>query len=137
MQMGGVSRYFSKGSRYRRRFDSLEYRCIPRTAGDNLGEIHQNMAEEKKKRTQPPPKENHVENFSGLKEDFPGRSWIQKPYISTTEIFPLESGPLFFCKEKFCTGAGRCMVSLPQHGSSKYLVLKGFFGRERAGTRPC
>ena len=38
------------------------------------------MSREGKKRTQPPPTENHFENFSGLKDDIPGRWWIQKPY---------------------------------------------------------
>ena len=59
--------------------------------------------------------------FLASKKNFPDRWWIQKPYenpmktISTTEIFPL--WPHFFCgKEKFCTGAGRCMLSF---GSAK------------------
>ena len=34
----------------------------------------------RKKRTRPPPKENLLGNSSGLKENFPGRWWIQKPY---------------------------------------------------------
>ena len=43
--------------------------------------------------------------------------------VSTTEIFPLWTP--FFCKEeKFCTGAGRCMVSFPStwtHLQNKWL----------------
>ena len=37
--------------------------------------------------------------------------------ISTTEIFPLWTP--FFCKEKFCTRAGRCMVSFSQRNRSR------------------
>ena len=53
----------------------------------------QSTKAEKKKRTRPPPKENLLGNFSGLKENFPGRWRIQKPYENqenhtTTEIFP-------------------------------------------------
>ena len=65
------------------------------------------------KRTRPPPKENHLGNFSGLKENFPGRWWIQKPYKNQENHIHHRNlssvDPIFFCNEKFCTGAGRCM----------------------------
>ena len=54
-------------------------------------------------------------NFSGLKENFPRRWWIQKPYENQeNHIYHrnLSSvAPHFFSKEKFCRGAGRCMLS--------------------------
>ena len=55
------------------------------------------------------------------KKNFPGRWWIQKPYkhqeshIHHRHLSSVD--PIFFCKEKFCTGAGRCMVSFSQHGA--------------------
>ena len=57
--------------------------------------------------------------FLTSKKNFPGRWWIQKPYKNQEKPYPpLKSflcGPhFFFCKEKFCTGAGRCMVSFSQ-----------------------
>ena len=61
--------------------------------------------------------------FLASKRNFPGRWWIQTPYkntrktISTTKIFP-QSTPIFFCKEKFWTGAGRCMLSFSQRDIS-------------------
>ena len=74
---------------------------------------------EKKKRTRPPPKENLLGNFSGLKEKLPGRWWIQKRYENqenhTYHRNLASVAPIFFGKEKFCTGAGRCMLSLSQH----------------------
>ena len=72
----------------------------------------------RKKRTPPPPKENLLENFSGPKENFPGRWWIQKPYKNQENHIHHRNlssvDPIFFCKEKFCTGAGRCMLYFSQ-----------------------
>ena len=55
---------------------------------------------EKKKRTRPPPKENLLGNFSGLKENFPGRWWIQKPYGNPVKPYLSPKsclyGPIFF-----------------------------------------
>ena len=66
----------------------------------------------RKKRTQPPPKENLLENFSGLKEKLFGPVVDTKPLIKPRKPYPPPKsflcGPHFFCKEKFCTGAGRC-----------------------------
>ena len=70
------------------------------------------------KRTQPPPKENLLENFSGLEDK------LSRPVVDTKTLEkpgkpypPPKSflcGPHFFCKEKYCTGAGRCMLSFSQ-----------------------
>ena len=75
-------------------------------------------AEKEKKRTQPPPKENLLENFSGLEEK------LSRPVVDTksfknqenqTHHRNLSSGdPIFFCEEKLCTGAGLYMVSFSQ-----------------------
>ena len=122
----------------------LNYRLCPHGGGHRKAENaeHADLSgphQRRKKRTQPPPKENLLENFSGLKEKIPGRWWIQKPIktrkaISTTEIFPLWT-PFFFCKEKFCTGAGRCMVSFSQtiHFSLFTCCLCRFWGRSFTG----
>ena len=52
------------------------------------------------------------------KKNFPGRWWIQKPYKNQENHIHHRNlssvDPLFFCKEKFCTGAGLCMVSFSQ-----------------------
>ena len=56
------------------------------------------------------------ELFWPQRKNFSDRWWIQKPYKNQEKkayIFPLWT-PFFFCKEKFCTGAGRCMLSFPQ-----------------------
>ena len=63
--------------------------------------------------------------FLASKKNFPGRWWIQKPdetrkTISTTKIFPLWP-PFFFGKEKFCTGAGRCMLSFFPAVANRYV----------------
>ena len=54
--------------------------------------------------------------FLASKKNFPGWWWIQKPYknhhIHHRNLSSVD--PLFFCKEKFCTGAGRCMLSFSQ-----------------------
>ena len=54
--------------------------------------------------------------FLASKKNFPGRWWIQKPYktneTNSNHIYHrnLSSvAPIFFGKEKFLTGAGRCM----------------------------
>ena len=51
-------------------------------------------------------------------KNFPGRWLIQKPYENKeNHIYHrnLSSvAPIFFGKEKFCTGAGRCMLSFSQ-----------------------
>ena len=56
--------------------------------------------------------------FLAQKKNFPGRWWIQKPYKNQenhihhrnlSSVDPI----FFFCKEKFCTGAGRCTLSFP------------------------
>ena len=52
--------------------------------------------------------------FLASKRNFPGRWWVQKPYKSQENHIHHRNlssvDPIFFCKEKFCTGAGRCMV---------------------------
>ena len=73
----------------------------------------------RKKRTRPPPKENHLGNFSGLKAKL-SRSVVDtkslwkpgKPYLPPKSFL---CGPHFFSKAKFCTGAGRCLLSLSQN----------------------
>ena len=77
----------------------------------------------RKTRTPPPPTEIVWRTFLGSKRNFPGRWQIPKPYIktrkaiSTTKIVPL--WPPFFsaktAKEKFLTGAGRCMLAFSHH----------------------
>ena len=82
----------------------------------------------RKKRTQPPPKENLLENFSGLKEKLPGRWWIQKPYknqenhihhrnlssvdptFSAKKSSALEQGGVRFPFPSFCPGTSRCLA---------------------------
>ena len=57
--------------------------------------------------------------FLASKKNFPGRWWIQKPYENQeNNIYNrnLSSvAPIFFGKEKFLTGAGRCMLPFSQH----------------------
>ena len=69
---------------------------------------------EKKKTYTTTTERNLLENFSGLKENFPGRWWIEKPYKNQESHIHHQNissvDPIFFCKEMFCTGAGRCMV---------------------------
>ena len=74
------------------------------------------ILQSRKKRTRPPPKENHLgkEPFWPQRNSFQACGGYKNPIetkktISATEIFPLR--PPFFGKEKFCTGAGRCMPS--------------------------
>ena len=61
--------------------------------------------------------------FLASKKNFPSRWWIQKPYKNQESRIhhrDLSSVvPIFFCKEKFCTGAGRCMVSFSQFRREK------------------
>ena len=56
--------------------------------------------------------------FLAPKKNFPGRWWIQKPYKTLENHIHHRNlssvDPIFFCKEKFCTGAGWCMVSCSQ-----------------------
>ena len=56
--------------------------------------------------------------FLASKKNFPGRWWIQKPYKNQENHIHHRNlssvDPIFFCKEKFCTGAGRCMLSFSQ-----------------------
>ena len=58
------------------------------------------------------------ETFLASKKNFPGRWWIQKPYKNQEHHIyhrNLSSvAPIFFGKEKFLTGAGRCMLSFRQ-----------------------
>ena len=62
------------------------------------------LRQRRKKRTQPPPKGNLLENFSGLKENFPGRWWIQKPYKKPGKPYPPPKsflcGPHLFLQRK-------------------------------------
>ena len=85
----------------------------------------QSPQKQRRKRTQ---QENLLGNFSGLKEklsrpvvDTKNPTKTRKKTISTTEIFPLWT-PFFSAKEKFCTGAGRCMLSFSQ---TTFVVTKG------------
>ena len=56
--------------------------------------------------------------FLASKKNFPGRWWIQKPcknqenHIHHRNLSSVD--PIFFCKEKFCAGAGQCMLSFSQ-----------------------
>ena len=71
----------------------------------------------REKHTPPPLKENHLENFSGLKEK------LSRPVVESIDIKyknqeshiyhrNLSSvAPIAFGKERFLTGAGRCMRS--------------------------
>ena len=85
-------------------------------------------SQRREKCTLPSPKENHLENFSGLEEKFPGRWWIQKnpmrkpgkPYLPPKSFL---CGLHFFGKEKFCTGAGRCMLSFLSQRSTRNVTL--------------
>ena len=89
---------------------------------ENRSGIETNPEQRRKKRTQPPPKENLLENFSGLKEK------LSRPVVDTKTLWkpgkpypPSQSflcGPHFVCKEKFCTGAGRCTFSFSQQKPS-------------------
>ena len=73
----------------------------------------------RKKRTQPPPKEILLENFSGLKEKLSrpvvDTKTLQKPGKPYPPPKSFLCGPHFFYKEKFCTGAGRCMLSFSSY----------------------
>ena len=57
--------------------------------------------------------------FLASKKNFPGRWWIRKPYKNQENHVHHRNlssvDPIFCCKEKFCTGAGRCMLSFSQH----------------------
>ena len=63
-------------------------------------------------------KESFWRTFLASKKTFPGRWWIQKPYKNQENHIHHRNlssvDPIFFCKEKFCTGAGRCAVSFSQ-----------------------
>ena len=71
-------------------------------------------------RTQPPPKEKLLENFSGLKENFPGRWWIQKPYKNPAKPYPPPKsflcGPHFFSKESSALEQGGVCFLFPSDG---------------------
>ena len=51
---------------------------------------------EKKKRTLPPPKENHLENFSGLKEK------LSRPAVDTKILFKKPGRPYLLPKSFLC-----------------------------------
>ena len=77
-------------------------------------------AEKKKAHTTTTQRKSFGELFWPERQTFQAGGGYKNPMktrktISTTEIFPLWT-PFFFCKEKFCTGAGRCMLSFPQQG---------------------
>ena len=61
--------------------------------------------------------------FLASKKNFPGRWWIQKPYKNQENHIHHRNlssvDPIFFCKEKFCTGAGWCMLSFSQFRGEK------------------
>ena len=83
-----------------------------------LYKLWRTFLEGRKKRTLPPPKENHLKTFSGLKEK------LSSPMVDTKPCQNQESriyhrnlsfvAPIFLGKEKFFTGAGRCMLSFSQ-----------------------
>ena len=56
--------------------------------------------------------------FLASKKNFPGRWWIQKPYENQENHICHQNlssvAPILLGKEKFCTGAGRCMLSFSQ-----------------------
>ena len=56
--------------------------------------------------------------FLASKKNFPSRWWIQSPYENQENHIYHRNvssvAPIFFAKEKFCTGAGRCMLSFSQ-----------------------
>ena len=59
--------------------------------------------------------------FLASKKNFPGRWWIQQPYQNQeSHIYHRNLSSVapsfFFVKEKFCTGARRCMLSFSQRG---------------------
>ena len=73
----------------------------------------------RKKRTRPPPKEDLLGNFSGLRgETFRAGGGYKNPnknqenHIHHRNLSRVD--PILFCKEQFCTGAGRYMVSFSQ-----------------------
>ena len=88
----------------------------PNTSSQGFSSLGQRT----KKCTRPPPKVNLWGTFLASKKNFPGRWWIQKPYENQeNHIYHrnLSSvAPIFFGKEKFCTGAGQCMLSFSQWG---------------------
>ena len=76
------------------------------------------MSQRRKKRTRPPPKENLLGNFSGLKENL-SRSVVDtetliktRQTISTTEIFPLWT-PFFFAKKSSALEQGGVCFLFP------------------------
>ena len=86
--------------------------------GSAIQEVHmaRHHYTEKKKRTLPPLKENPLENFYGFKEKL-SRPVVDAKILFKTHIYHqnLSSvAPIFFGKEKFLTGAGRCMLSFSQ-----------------------
>ena len=75
-------------------------------------------AEKKKTYTTTTERKSFGELFWPKRKTFQAGGGYKNPIktrntISTTEIFPLWT-PFFFCEEKFCTGAGRCMLSFSQ-----------------------
>ena len=91
----------------------LKIDCSPRGGTEDF-----RLQQRSKKRTQPPPKEDLLENFSGLKEKLSrpvgDTKTLQKPDPAQKSFL---CGAHFFSKEKFCTGAGRCMLSFSQFNS--------------------
>ena len=68
----------------------------------------------RKKCTLPPPEVNHLENFSGLKETFKAGGRYKNPIKFRRTVSTSSVAPFFSAKEKFLTGAGRCMLSFSQ-----------------------
>ena len=66
--------------------------------------------------------------FLAGKNNFPGRWWIQKPYKNQENHIHHRNlssvDPIF--SAKFCTGAGRCMLSFSQTWRSTHYTQKDY-----------
>ena len=86
-----------------------------------IREERNKRAEKKKAYTTTTERKSLGEPFWPQKINFPGWWWVQKPYENQeNHIYHrnLSSvAPIFFGKEKFCTGAGRCMLSFSQEST--------------------
>ena len=97
----------------------------------------------RKKHTRSPPKEKRLGNFSGLEEEL-SRSVVdiktyenQENHIYHRNLSSV--APIFFGKEKFCPGAGWCMLSFSQNSesvSSGVWCVLGFGGGFEIALEP-
>ena len=68
--------------------------------------------------------------FLASKKNFPGQWCIQNPYENPENHMRHRNlssvAPIFFGKEKFCTGAGRCMLSFSQQRCDRDIFYTDF-----------